>query len=130
MNDWFDVPIVGRFPLQVHTDRTGFNFADSILINGRGSLSPNSNINFTLGSKNYSLPNANFKVNSGYRYRCRLVHGGITHCVFQISIQNHTLKVIAADGNLVEPFDVESINLYAGHLFVFFHIYLRSVLVI
>ena len=54
----------------------------------------------------------------------------IMHFRVQISIQNHTLKVIAADGNLVEPFDVESINLYAGHLFVFFHIYLRSVLVI
>lgn len=113
MNDWYDSPIAYSFALHVHTDRTRFNWADSILINGRGTLSPK--VNFTLDSKNYSLPNAAFRVNSSYRYRFRLVHAGISHCAFQVSIQNHGLTVIASDGNFVEPFDVESLFIYPGY---------------
>jgi L-ascorbate oxidase len=115
MNDWYDDPIAYSFALHVHTDRTRFNWADSILINGRGSLSPK--VNFTLDSKNYTLPDAVFKVNSDYRYRFRLVHAGISHCAFQFSIQNHNLKIIATDGNFVEPFDVEALLIYPGNLY-------------
>jgi len=115
MNDWYDDPIAYNFALHVHTDRTRFNWADSILINGRGSLSPK--VNFTLDSKNYTLPDAVFKVNSDYRYRFRLVHAGISHCAFQFSIQNHNLKIIATDGNFVEPFDVEALLIYPGERF-------------
>ena len=114
MNDWFDYPIALSFALHVHNDRSRFNWADSILINGRGS---SKKTNYTLDSKNYLTPKASFRVKSGYRYRFRLIHAGISHCAFQISIEDHDFKVIATDGHYVEPFDVQTLVIYAGERF-------------
>jgi FtsP/CotA-like multicopper oxidase with cupredoxin domain len=114
MNDWFDYPIALSFALHVHYDRSRFNWADSILINGRGS---SKKTNYTLDSKNYLTPKASFRVKSGYRYRFRLIHAGISHCAFQFSIEDHNLTIIATDGHYVEPFDVQALALYAGERF-------------
>lgn len=111
MNDWFEKPIALEFALHVHTDRTRFNYADAILINGRASTS---RTNFTQNSKKIETPKAMFRVTSGYRYRFRLIHAGISHCAFQFSVENHDLKVIATDGNFLEPTDVETVILYPG----------------
>ncbi|KAL3872010.1 hypothetical protein ACJMK2_039981 [Sinanodonta woodiana] len=65
-----------------------------------------STINFT--------PRAVFSVTSGMRYRFRLIGNGVVNCPLQVSIDNHTLKVISSDGVDIEPYTAKAINIYAG----------------
>ena len=51
-------------------------------------------------------------------YRFRLIHTGV-HYAFKFSIEGHKLKVIAADGYLVEPLEVDYIALHSGERYDF-----------
>lgn len=112
MSDWFQNPIALEFALHVHTDRTRFNYADAILINGRASTL---RTNYTDGTNNIKTPQAMFRVSSGFRYRFRMIHAGISHCALQFSVESHNLKVIASDGHFLEPTDVEAVMIYPGY---------------
>ena len=82
---------------------TGKNNADNILINGFGRF-----------QDSFPTPYATFDVQSGYRYRFRIISPGFTLCPIQVSIENHTLVLIASDTNSIEPIRVDSFIIHAG----------------
>lgn len=78
--------------------------AESLLINGRGQT-----------SESPDAPLSKFTVKHGNRYRFRLAYGGGTRsCSIKFSIDDHILKLVALDGHLIEPEDVDSIELGKG----------------
>lgn len=64
-------------------------------------------------------PYALFNVRNGSRYRFRSINSGFLNCPLEISIDNHTLLVIASDGHYFEPIQVDSLVTYAGERFDF-----------
>ena len=79
------------------------------LINGKG--------------RHYSVPYNRssltiYEVEQGGRYRFRMIHAG-THYAFKLSIDNHKLKVMATDGYLVQPVEVDYIALQSGERYDF-----------
>lgn len=104
--EWFHAATREAFVLH-HWD-TGKNKADNMLINGMGR-SEN-------GTK---TPYASFHVKSGYRYRFRIVSPGFTLCPIQVSVENHTLTLIASDTESIEPVEVNSFILHEGERFDF-----------
>lgn len=59
------------------------------------------------------------KVRKGLRYRFRTINSGFLNCPLEISIDNHTMLVIASDGRYFEPVMVDSLVTYAGERFDF-----------
>lgn len=55
-----------------------------------------------------------FTIDSGRRYRFRLISNGLLYCPKHISIDDHNLTVIATDGTPIEPIEVESLIMYNG----------------
>jgi len=53
-------------------------------------------------------------VESGKRFRLRLVGGLCTICGVQISIENHDMTLIATDGTPVKPATVRSVDIFSG----------------
>lgn len=72
----------------------------------RGLVPPNKHAPF--------IPFETFNVVQGNRYRFRHINAGFLNCPIQISIDNHTLTVIATDGNDIEPKEVTFLVTYAG----------------
>lgn len=109
VNDWLGVMSESKFARHHHAG--GDNTPKSILINGKGSLQP-----FYTDNDNTSTytPNEVFKVKRGYRYRFRIISNGILNCPKRISIDNHTLTVIASDGNPFKKIEVDFFNIFAG----------------
>lgn len=60
------------------------------------------------------VPFARFTVNSGKRYRFRVINAASLDCPIMFSVEDHTLTVITTDGNPVEPLTVKSILIYPG----------------
>lgn len=60
-----------------------------------------------------------FHVTAGYRYRFRTINSGFLNCPLEISVDNHTLTVIASDGSYFEPVAVDTLVSYAGERFDF-----------
>lgn len=58
-------------------------------------------------------------VRKGLRYRFRTINSGFLNCPLEISIDNHTMLVIASDGRYFEPVMVDSLVTYAGERFDF-----------
>ena len=54
-----------------------------------------------------------YEVQPGQTYRFRLIHTG-TMYAFRFSIDSHKLKVMATDGYLVEPVEVDYVALHSG----------------
>ncbi|OEL19507.1 L-ascorbate oxidase [Dichanthelium oligosanthes] len=54
-----------------------------------------------------------FAVEPGKMYRLRIA-STTSLSALNVQVQGHKLTVVEADGNLVEPFDVESIDIYSG----------------
>ena len=99
--EWFHAASREAFVLH-HWD-TGKNKPDNMLINGKGR---NQN-----GTK---TPYATFHVRSGFRYRFRIVSPGFTLCPIEVSVENHTLTLIASDTHSIEPVEVDSFVLHEG----------------
>lgn len=72
----------------------------------RGLFAPNEHAPF--------IPYETFNVLQGNRYRFRHINAGFLNCPIQISIDNHTLNVIASDGNDIEMREVTFLVSYAG----------------
>ena len=84
------------------------------MINGKGRIDPdqaaeNPNIN-----KPNVMPLETFVVKKGFRYRFRMVSPGFTLCPILMSIENHTLTIIASDDGSDEPLAVESLVIHPG----------------
>ena len=60
------------------------------------------------------LPMATFFVTSNKRYRFRLLSPGFTLSPIRMSIDNHTLQVIATDSGPVKEVNVKSIVVFPG----------------
>lgn len=110
VNDWLNNTSIAKFSGHHHND--GDNKPNSILINGKGVLNDNGN--------SIEMPRAEFFVKSGKRYRFRLINAGVLYCPIEFSIDNHRLIVIASDGKPLEPYNVESLIIYAGKTFYLF----------
>lgn len=83
--------------------------AESLLINGKGKtqLTPNA-------------PLSKFYVQSGRRYRFRVAYaGGSKSCPINISIDEHSIKLIALDGHRINPEVVGSVEISKGERFDF-----------
>ncbi|GFN91551.1 multicopper oxidase [Plakobranchus ocellatus] len=74
---------------------------------------------FTRGNETYHTPRATFTVQGGKRYRFRVISGAILNCPIQISVDGHTMIMIASDGNPFEPFTADSFNIFAGERYDF-----------
>lgn len=60
-----------------------------------------------------------FNVNFGSKYRFRIINSGFLNCPLEISIDNHTMTIIASDGHYINPIQVDSLVSYAGERFDF-----------
>ena len=107
VNDWINETSIAKFSGHHHND--GNNKPNTILINGKGVLN-----DFNLNGTRIQTPRATFYVEKGKRYRFRVINAGILYCPIEISIEGHSLVVIASDGKYVDPFITDTFIIYAG----------------
>lgn len=55
-----------------------------------------------------------FTITSGRRYRFRMINSYGSVCPAQITVEGHTLTVIATDGEAVQPIQVNTIISFSG----------------
>lgn len=84
----------------------------STLINGRGRFSDK------VGNHLTKSPLSVFRVSEGTSYRFRAIGGGYAYQHI-LSVDNHKLKVVATDGNEIEPIIVDLIVIHTGERFDF-----------
>ncbi|CAL1533176.1 unnamed protein product [Lymnaea stagnalis] len=113
VTDWLAEMTVNRFAAHHHDD--GDNKPELMLINGMGKYQEFKGDNGT----SYFTPRATFTVKGGKKYRFRVISSAIMNCPIQISIEGHTMTVIASDGNSFEPIVVDTFNIFAGERFDF-----------
>ncbi|BFZ21627.1 hypothetical protein BsWGS_24666 [Bradybaena similaris] len=113
VHDWLTVDSTDRLAQLLHIRE---NLDATILVNGMGQfkefISQGSNTSFY-------TPRASFTVKPGFRYRFRVINSGILNCPLQLSIDNHTLTVIASDGSPVKPLARDSFSIFAGERYDF-----------
>lgn len=61
-----------------------------------------------------NTPHAQFHVKCGKKYRFRVIGYTTINCDYQLAIEDHILKVIALDGNAIEPIYMTSITMGSG----------------
>ncbi len=108
MHDWMNQTIDDKYTKFLYAE--GDESIADILINGRG-ISVNPDI-----SLDYQTPKSVFFVKQNKRYRFRVINSGSQFCPLQVSIDNHSLKLIALDGNAIVPVDVTSFFILAGYI--------------
>ncbi|KAF5301113.1 hypothetical protein FQR65_LT08943 [Abscondita terminalis] len=101
IQDWNHEYMNEKFPGRRFTRAT--NLPTNLLINGKGKF-------FDVTTGQYSEVGSEiFNVRTNMRYRFRMINALASICPVQLTIDNHTLTVIAIDGNPVKPVDVNSI---------------------
>ncbi|XP_059481594.1 uncharacterized protein LOC132200266 [Neocloeon triangulifer] len=110
LNDWYHEATVGKFV--AHHFGNGDNKPPSILVNGKGRL-------WMSNDSAPQMPLQNFQVTKGKKYRFRLINSGFNNCPMELSVDNHTLAIIASDGFSLQPTSVDSLVSYAGERFDF-----------
>ncbi|KAK9310102.1 hypothetical protein QLX08_000400 [Tetragonisca angustula] len=110
INDWFKEESTNRFPGR----RAGVirQVADTFLINGKGRF-----VDPTGSTTN--IPYEVITVGANHRYRFRLINSFCTVCPGELTIEGHSLTVIATDGQPIEPTVVNSIVSLAGERYDF-----------
>ncbi|GAB6021788.1 hypothetical protein CHUAL_004365 [Chamberlinius hualienensis] len=103
VSDW-DITI-GSDGTKFHLEVLNLTYKPPLLINGKGQKEPFTRDN---GSVIYT-PLQEFKVKSGFKYRFRMCNNANSECPTKISIDNHTMTIIAADGIPVKALKVDSI---------------------
>jgi len=58
-----------------------------------------------------------FIVESGERYRYRIISAFSTVCLAEVKIENHPMQIIATDGENVQPAIVDAITLATGNIY-------------
>ncbi|ESO96136.1 hypothetical protein LOTGIDRAFT_231844 [Lottia gigantea] len=115
VNDWLNQLTIDRFAAHHHND--GDNKPRLMLINGRNNYKE-----FKYDDtpdQIFKTPNEVFKVKMNETYRFRVASNAIFNCPLQISIDDHTMTVIASDGSPFDPVVVDSFNIFAGERFDF-----------
>ena len=111
LNDWviggtaLDDYIISRYASRY------YYMPKSTLINGHSSKVPVGNL-YTKGKGN--TPLEVFNVVAGKKYRFRLINLATVSCRYQVAIDYHKLKVIAADGYPVQPRGADIVTLFNG----------------
>lgn len=59
-----------------------------------------------------------FTVESGKRYRYRIISAFSTVCLAEIKIEKHSMQIIATDGENVQPVAVDSITMATGNIYL------------
>uniref|UniRef100_A0A0B7BKV4 Uncharacterized protein n=1 Tax=Arion vulgaris TaxID=1028688 RepID=A0A0B7BKV4_9EUPU len=113
VKDWLTVVSTNRLAELVHIRE---NLHMAILINGLGQFQEFSN---DASNMTYFTPRASFTVQPGLRYRFRVINSGTLNCPLELSIDNHTMNVIASDGSPVQPLMRNSFAIHAGERFDF-----------
>lgn len=111
ISDWFHESGTERFPgrLAVNTGQA----PESVLINGKGQFR-DPNTGFMTNT-----PLEVFTITSGRRYRFRMINSYGSVCPAQITVEGHTLTVIATDGEAVQPIQVNTIISFSGERYDF-----------
>ncbi|CAK8684994.1 unnamed protein product [Clavelina lepadiformis] len=112
IGDWLHQTTIEKFVQHHHSN--GSNKGENILINGRGDFSL-----YASNLTDYSTLLTRFNVESGLRYRFRIISNAAVFCPFQLTIDQHSMLVISTDGNDVEPFNVTSLVIHGGERFDF-----------
>lgn len=60
-----------------------------------------------------------FTITSGRRYRFRMINSYGSVCPAQVTVEGHTLTVIATDGEAVQPIQVNTIISFSGKAIYF-----------
>ncbi|KAK8384269.1 hypothetical protein O3P69_009199 [Scylla paramamosain] len=98
----FSRPLTRAFPQDQDKPHT-------LLINGRGRF-----LTHKRGNEEATTPLHEVTVKAGKRHRFRTLSNSIRNCPIVISVDNHTLLVIAADGHPIQPITVDSLTIYGG----------------
>ncbi|XP_015607489.1 oxidoreductase OpS5 [Cephus cinctus] len=101
VSDYFHEMAEDRYPGRII--RSPGQIPDNLLINGKGRWT-NLDTNQTTTSQREI-----FQVKRGNRYRFRIINSFSTNCLAELTVQNHTLLLIAQDGDPVVPKPVNSI---------------------
>ncbi|XP_011642479.1 laccase-1-like [Pogonomyrmex barbatus] len=106
ISDWFHELALERFPGRFRRNRG--QTPDNFLINGRGNWTDP----LTGVSTNVSL--SMFIVESGKKYRYRIINAFSTVCLAEIKIERHSMQIIATDGENIQPISVDAITMASG----------------
>ncbi|GFO41365.1 laccase [Plakobranchus ocellatus] len=106
LNDWSKRMSVESFVSLFHTEE--LPYASGILVNGRGRT-----------NEGFKIPDEEFTVKAGLRYRFRIIFSGILNCPIYVRIDGHKLLMIATDGKDFEPVEVDSFRIYSGERYDF-----------
>ncbi|XP_069141618.1 uncharacterized protein [Argopecten irradians] len=88
-------------------------YATSVLINGRGRYYSN-----TTTGENNGAPLSVFQVDKGDSYRFRVINVGAIYPI-RVSVDDHSLTIVASDGYDVKPVDAESFIINPGERYDF-----------
>ena len=69
---------------------------------------------YSIGSQVHRTPHAEFTVSHNTSYRFRVISNGVLPCPIRVSVDNHTLLVIATDGAPFDAVEVNYINIFSG----------------
>lgn len=56
-------------------------------------------------------------VESGRRYRCRIISAFSSVCLAEVRIEKHSMQIIATDGENVQPIPVDAITMASGNIY-------------
>ncbi|XP_037922319.1 oxidoreductase OpS5 isoform X2 [Hermetia illucens] len=111
ITDWLHEDAAERYPgrLAVNTGQD----PESVLINGKGQFR-DPNTGFMTNT-----PLEIFTVTPGRRYRFRMITAFSSVCPAQLTIEGHTMTIIATDGEPVHPVQVNTIISFSGERYDF-----------
>ncbi|XP_032667496.1 laccase-5-like isoform X2 [Odontomachus brunneus] len=109
ISDLYHELTMERFPGRYRSNSG--QVAQNFLINGRGDWTdPTTGVNNNIS---YSTLN----VVSEKKYRFRFINACGAVCPVRVSIESHSMMIIATDGEDVEPIEVNAINMASGERF-------------
>eukprot|EP00057_Strongylocentrotus_purpuratus_P023341 XP_011677815.1 PREDICTED: laccase-4-like [Strongylocentrotus purpuratus] len=109
ISDWMHETAIEVFVLEHHVDVN--DDPRSILVNGKAQLGGFTDEN---NGTSHATPREVFEVEEGKRYRFRLISTATGGEAFRVSVDNHTLTIIASDGAYVQPVEVDTLVIYGG----------------
>ncbi|XP_071552768.1 LOW QUALITY PROTEIN: uncharacterized protein [Panulirus ornatus] len=111
LHDWIHEPALDKFSGRHHNTRD--DYASTILINGKGRNSAAK----IEGTSVQPTPLEVVRVTQGLHHRLRLVAASSLNCPMIVSVDDHTLTVIASDGEDIVPITADSLVMYSGERF-------------
>ncbi|XP_038051054.1 laccase-2-like [Patiria miniata] len=114
VHDWIHQVFIERYSSVVFYD---INVTpDTLMINGEGR-----HAKFAHEASNDTIytPRHNVKVERNQRYRIRVIANAGMDCMFEVSVDEHNLTVIASDGAPFQPIEVGTLGLSSGERFDF-----------